>query len=44
MKKTFIQFIDDHKIWNLDLEDLIYANPTSTLINRYYFTCHAVAF
>ena len=20
------------------------ANPTSTLINRYYFTCHAVAF
>ena len=19
-------------------------NPTSTLINRYYFTCHAVAF
>ena len=25
MKKTFIQFIDDHKIWNLDLEDLIYA-------------------
>lgn len=25
MKKTFIQLIDDHKIWNLDLEDLIYA-------------------
>ena len=20
------------------------SNPTSTLINRYYFTCHAVAF
>ena len=27
-----------------DAKKAYQANPTSTLINRYYFTCHAVAF
>ena len=35
MKKTFIQFIDDHKIWNLDLEDLIYAKSDRNYTHFY---------
>ena len=35
MKKTFIQIIDDHKIWNLDLEDLIYAKSDRNYTHFY---------
>ena len=35
MKKTFIPFIDDHKIWNLDLEDLIYAKSDRNYTHFY---------
>ena len=35
MKKTFIQFIDDHKIGNLDLEDLIYAKSDRNYTHFY---------